>query len=287
VGSNPPSNVVINELTTVASAFTAAQFIHGEAISGNPLGLRIAAGNVPNLIDLTTGHWGKVLVDPLNSTQTATLATFDTLGSLVTAFFTVADDAWRGRFLKAASPNVGPTPTTTLEALADIAREPWSAPKELFSLFDQVYPQPADGSRRAAPFLPYLALVPPDFTLSLCFAGGGMYANGRFMLDTEGNLWSGQNWMPGSQSGGGSKHRRRRSEDDAKWDAALAANHRLHRHGSGWRRLGHPGDKRSRLGIWLQRKDSGHGPEWPTGRERERSSIQGEALRADGRQRCR
>jgi hypothetical protein len=178
VGSNPPSNVVINEFTTVASAFTAAQFIHGEAISGNPLGVRIAAGNVPNLVDLTTGHWGKVLVDPINSTQTATLATFDTLGSLVTAFFTVADDAWRGRFLKAASPSIGPAPTTTLEALADIAREPSSAPKELFSLFDQAYPQPADGSRRAAPFLPYLALVPPDFALSLCSRGAACTPTG-------------------------------------------------------------------------------------------------------------
>jgi streptogramin lyase len=28
-----------------------------------------------------------------------------------------------------------------------------------------------------------------------------MFANGRFMFDTDGNLWSGQNWMPGSQSG--------------------------------------------------------------------------------------
>jgi streptogramin lyase len=28
-----------------------------------------------------------------------------------------------------------------------------------------------------------------------------MFANGRFMFDKDGNLWSGQNWMPGSQSG--------------------------------------------------------------------------------------
>jgi hypothetical protein len=28
-----------------------------------------------------------------------------------------------------------------------------------------------------------------------------MLANGRFMFDADGNLWSGQNWMPGSQSG--------------------------------------------------------------------------------------
>jgi hypothetical protein len=38
-------------VTTVASAFTTARFINGESISGNPLGLRIAAGNVPNLVD--------------------------------------------------------------------------------------------------------------------------------------------------------------------------------------------------------------------------------------------
>ena len=49
-----PPKVVINELTTVASAFTAARFISGESISGNPLGLRIAARNVPNLVDSAT-----------------------------------------------------------------------------------------------------------------------------------------------------------------------------------------------------------------------------------------
>ena len=39
VGSNPPASVTINELTTVASAFTNARFINGDGISGNPLGL--------------------------------------------------------------------------------------------------------------------------------------------------------------------------------------------------------------------------------------------------------
>jgi hypothetical protein len=63
------------------------------------------------------------------------------------------------------------------------------------------YPQPKEGSRRKAPFLPYLAYAPPDFALMLRFAGGGMLANGKFMFDADGNLWSGQNWMPGSQSG--------------------------------------------------------------------------------------
>jgi hypothetical protein len=201
LGTEPPERVVVNELTTVASVFTSARFIDGAAIRGNKLGLRIAAGNAPNLVDPATGSWGKVLLDPLNSTQTTTLAKLNTLGSLITAFGTVADDAWRANFLKAATPTGGTTPKNTLEAVAGIARTPWAAPKDLYALFDQAYPQPKDGSRRSAPFVPYLAYVPDDFALSLRFAGGGVYAAGRLAFDAEGNLWSGQNWMAGSQSG--------------------------------------------------------------------------------------
>jgi len=73
--------------------------------------------------------------------------------------------------------------------------------RNIYALFDEAYPQPKDGARRSAPFVPYLAYVPDDFALALCFSGGGDFANGRFMFDAEGNLWSGQNWLPGSQSG--------------------------------------------------------------------------------------
>ena len=201
VGNNPPASVTINELTTVASAFTNARFINGDAISGNPLGLKIAAGNVPNLVDPVTGGWGKVLLDPLNSSMTTTMANLDTLGSLITASFTVANDDWRARFYKAATPTGGATPKNTLEAMAAIAREPWADPKDLYALFDEAYPLPAPDGRRSSPFVPYLVYPPADFALSLAFSGGGDYANGRFMFDAEGNLWCGVNWMPGSQSG--------------------------------------------------------------------------------------
>jgi hypothetical protein len=196
LGSSPPETVTVNELTTVASAYTAARLIDGEAISGNPLGLRIAAGNAPNLADPATGGWGKVLLDPLNSTQTTTLANLNTLGALISAFATVADDAWRSRLLETAAPTAGVIPTNTLQAVAGIAGTPWARPKELFALFDEAYPQPKNPLvRRKAPFAPYLAYVPDDFALSLCFAGGGNYSAGRLMFDAEGNLWSGQNWL--------------------------------------------------------------------------------------------
>src|SRR5262249_52652459 len=58
LGNTPPPKVVINEMTTVASVWTHAQFLNGAAVKGHALGLRIAAGNVPNFVDLQTGGWG-------------------------------------------------------------------------------------------------------------------------------------------------------------------------------------------------------------------------------------
>ena len=52
LGNTPPANVVINEMTTVASVWTNAQFLDGTAIKGHALGLRVAAGNIPNFVDL-------------------------------------------------------------------------------------------------------------------------------------------------------------------------------------------------------------------------------------------
>ena len=61
VGAKPPSRVTINEMTTVASVWTHAQFIEGAEIKGNTLGLRIAAGNVPNFVDLESGGYGVMI----------------------------------------------------------------------------------------------------------------------------------------------------------------------------------------------------------------------------------
>jgi hypothetical protein len=70
IGDKPPATVTINEMTTVASVWTHAQFLDGSGIKGPALSLRIAAGNVPNFVDLQTGSWGGAIQDPLNSGQT-------------------------------------------------------------------------------------------------------------------------------------------------------------------------------------------------------------------------
>src|SRR5262249_2540142 len=54
VGAKPPPTVTINEMTTIASVWTHNQFIDGTAIKGQPLQLKLAAGNVPSFVELPT-----------------------------------------------------------------------------------------------------------------------------------------------------------------------------------------------------------------------------------------
>src|SRR6516165_9746192 len=83
LGSSPPGKAVVNEMTTVASVWTHAQFLNGTAIEGPALSLSIAAGNVPNFVDLGTGGWGEAIQGPLNSSQTPTMANFATLADVL------------------------------------------------------------------------------------------------------------------------------------------------------------------------------------------------------------
>ena len=61
--TNRPPKVIIDEFTTVASVWTHNQFIDGTAIKGRALGLKIAAANLPNFVDLQTGGWGTTIQD--------------------------------------------------------------------------------------------------------------------------------------------------------------------------------------------------------------------------------
>ena len=70
-------------MTTIASVVTHMQFIDSTVIKGSPLQLRIAAGNVPNFVDLETGGYGATILDALNSAQTPTMANFGTLSNIV------------------------------------------------------------------------------------------------------------------------------------------------------------------------------------------------------------
>ena len=198
VGGNLPATVTINEMTTVASVWTHAQFLDGSAIKGPSLSLRIAAGNVPNFVDLQTGGWGTTIQDPLNSSQTPTMANFATLADALAGCVTrVTPDACP-KLYTATTPPKGDAPNDTLMAAQSIARAPWYQPARVFALLDAILSGPARArTMRAVPFMPYLDSAPSAWVLPLKFDGGGYRAGGKAMFDSEGNLWVGDNFTDG------------------------------------------------------------------------------------------
>lgn len=202
LGSNSPAQVTVNEFTTIASVWTYNQFIKGTAINanGNPLGLRIAAGNVPNFVDLRTGGWGAAIQDSLNSNQTQTMANFATLADALSGCITrVIPDACASLFT-AATPPAGGAPTDTLAAAEAVAKYPWYHPARIFALLDKFYPIPKGKTLRPVPRMPYLSFAPSAWVLPLKFGGGGLNAPGKIMFDADGNAWTGVNFIVGSQA---------------------------------------------------------------------------------------
>ena len=199
VGGKPPSRITINEMTTVASVWTHAQFLDRTVIKGPALGLRIAAGNVPSFVNLQTGGWGDAIQSPLNEGETPTMANFATLANALAGCATwVTANACDSLFL-AATPPKGDVPTDTLTAAQSVARFPWYKPERLFALIGQFYQVPPGKNMRAVPFMPYLNFAPSAWVLPLKFGGGGYRAGGKAMFDSEGNLWVGDNFTVGWQ----------------------------------------------------------------------------------------
>ncbi len=212
VGGKPPARVVINEFTTIASVVTHTQFIDGAAIKGAPLQLRIAAGNVPNFVDLETGDYGATILDALNSAQTPTMANFATLSSILAACVTrLRSDACSSLFYVATSPT-GAYPKDTLAAAESIVRYPSHQADKVFELLNYFYPQPKfepGKLLRPTPFLPYLTFAPSAWIFPLKFTGGGYSGGGKLMIDSQGNAWVADNFTVGAEN------------QDASWTGGL------------------------------------------------------------------
>jgi hypothetical protein len=204
VGSNPPARVTINEFTTIASVVTHAQFIDNTTIKGSPLQLRIAAGNVPNFVDLETGSWGPTILDAVNSAQTPTMANFGTLANVMAGCLTQVRPDACSQFFAATTPPSGGAPPDTLLATEVIAFYPWHNPDKIFALLNEFYPLPKPGTPgkllRDTPYLPYLTFAPSAFVFPLKFTGGGVSGGGKLMIDSEGNAWVADNFTVGAQN---------------------------------------------------------------------------------------
>jgi sugar lactone lactonase YvrE len=207
-GALSSSPVVVNEVTTVASAWALANFEVNDPLtgnssylnlgtsSGNTTGLASAFAAVNNLVDITTGTalfvvpagnaavpYAEIntIADVLN-TCTSTGGGVEGDGSACGNLFSHADPLTGG-------PILNPTPPAdTLQAAINIAQHPdgqfgyaITAPA-IFSLLGT-----------SQPFQPVLNAQPNDFSISLNYTGGGgLTASSSanfFALDGSGNVW--------------------------------------------------------------------------------------------------
>ncbi len=185
--SSHTRHITINELTTVAAVWTTAQFLDGDLLTGNAVGLHNAIGNANNLIDATTGDVAPLVMDGVNI-QTTTLSILYSLGNLLGAC--AGGNDCDGLF-QAATPPAGSPPTNTLQAALNIARNPWRNIEMLFSLLPD---------QESAYFKPILRYAPTAWTLSLIYTGGGLDAPGGVSIDAKGFIWTNNNFLVGSQS---------------------------------------------------------------------------------------
>ena len=191
------SQIVVNELTTIATCAVFANFIKDGLINGDLKTLKMGKYSVANLANPMTGKYGDVLLNGANLSQSATMAKVNTLANLLNA--SINDEAvfnkWKASALTNEEQKMTPN---SVDLISMLFKHSWYNTDKQFELFTEVFPRGEE--LRVVKFIPYLEMAPNEFALALRFTGGGIYSPGKLEIDKNGNIWSGNNWMPGSQS---------------------------------------------------------------------------------------
>ncbi|HSD81434.1 MAG TPA: hypothetical protein VLB47_12250 [Solirubrobacteraceae bacterium] len=181
--SAAPRRLTINELTTVASAYSLSRFLRGTGLVGPSPGLPNAAATVPSLVRPASGTVGSAVATSPNGRSTETLATFRTLAAIIGGCTRGTPRTCRALF-RAATPPRGPRPTDTLQAIHAIALNPADDVRRIFRL------------PKARAYRPTLGRAPGSWVLSLKHTEGDYDGPGRMAFDSGGNIWVTNNFQP-------------------------------------------------------------------------------------------
>ena len=195
-GPNETVYLTINELTTVAAAFSMAQFIRDGVIGGDAFGLQIASLMNDNLVDKAHGIASEVLLEPPNADQTNTLRSTRSLANLIAACINNVPDAAKKLFEYTTPPYGGDAPTNTFEAMFNIARYPANNVIDIYNW-----------SKAAETYLPALEAFPDAWTLAVKVNDSG---NDDFLFggpaniafDKRGYAWITNNVVQGTPNSG-------------------------------------------------------------------------------------
>jgi len=200
-GLSGTTPVMVNEVTTVASAYALSAFITAAPNVGssaaNYQGLKNAFASVSNLVNLATGNALTITpayaVSPVAYLNSSTVpqARIDTLANLLNGCVN-SNGATCVNLFSAAAPPSGSTPSDSLQAMIDIAQNPGNSVSSLFGL-----------ASPTGPFQPVLSGSPGDWTLALTFTGAGLgipptavtstgegpMSNTAMAIDAAGDVW--------------------------------------------------------------------------------------------------
>ena len=202
LGTHPMAKVVVNELTTVAGGYAFAAFFQNGLIVGPNLPLQIASGMAANIADPSTGAISDLLQRSPNAYETNAFQLVGSLGNLTAACVRNPGSACADLLRMTPSMN-GVAATDTLQALANLARQPAQNLRNLFalSLTQRVY-APALGVDQGPDASDYLKAL-DAFTIALKFNDSGSSdcpfggpANVAF--DANGFLWITNNVVQGT-----------------------------------------------------------------------------------------
>ena len=133
IGPELMDSVTINELTTLAAGYAAAQFARAGMLTGSEFGLQLAAGMNNNLVDSSTGESSQVLLSSPNGDETNSLRSTRALANML-AFFVRNGGQGIAEFFALATPPGGQPPVNILQALSNIARFPQQNVADIFAL---------------------------------------------------------------------------------------------------------------------------------------------------------
>jgi sugar lactone lactonase YvrE len=171
------SKVVVNEVTTAATAWGLAQFLSTGGSVGatatNTQGLANAFATVANLADPAAGTSPGTAFP---TTGVSPAAKINTLANVLNSCTTTASAC--SQLFSAATLGGGSAPVNTLDAALNVVRNPGNGVAAIFAQ-----------QTSSSPFKPVLSAAPSDWTLFINYGGGGISVPSGLSVDSTGNVW--------------------------------------------------------------------------------------------------
>jgi streptogramin lyase len=177
-------NLNVNEVTTVAAAWSLSRFMSSPTIAGtsssNAAGLASAFANSGNVANIASGNLPGLTLPAGATLPTSEIYTLaDILSTCVNSDGNLTQGSACQKLFAAATPPGGTAPADTITAALDIASNPTSNVSTLYNL-----------SSATAPFQPTLGQAPNNWLVGIRFIGGGLAQPAALAIDAGGSVWT-------------------------------------------------------------------------------------------------